>query len=159
MGIGNIYAILGAAIAVILSGIGSAIGVGRAGQASAALLGKQPEKFGKVLVLQLLPATQGLYGFVIGFMVLYRLGALSSMTAIDANTGWIIMSYCLPIAFVGLVSAILQSNVAISCIALIGKQEKLYVRTIIMIALVEMFAIFAFIVSILGVMYVPIAAV
>ncbi|MCM1368485.1 MAG: V-type ATP synthase subunit K [Roseburia sp.] len=159
MGIGNIYALLGAAIAVILSGIGSAIGVGRAGQASSALLGKQPEKFGKVLVLQLLPATQGLYGFVIGFMVLYRLGALGTMTAIDAATGWVIMAYCLPIAFVGLVSAILQSNVAIGCIALIGKQEQLFVRTIIMIALVEMFAIFAFIVSILGVMYVPIAAV
>ena len=153
MAMGNCYALLGAALAVVISGIGSAIGVARAGQASSALLTKQPDKFGKVLILQLLPSTQGLYGFVVGFMVLVRLGALGgNMTVISEAGGWSIFAYCMPIAIVGLASAIMQSNVAISCVNLLGKQETMFGRTIIMTALVELFAIFAFIVSLLGVM-------
>ncbi len=160
MTMGNFYAILGAAIAVILSGVGSAIGVSRAGQASSALLTKQPEKFGKVLILQLLPSTQGLYGFVVGFMVLIQLNALGvSMTAISDSTGWLMFAYCMPIALVGLGSALMQSNVAISAINLLGKQEKMFGRTIIMVALVEIFAIFAFIISFLGVMRLNIVSV
>ncbi len=149
---GNFYAIMGAAIAVIVSGIGSAIGVGRAGQASAALLGKQPDKFGNTMILQVMPSTQGLYGFVVAFMTMIKLNVFGEMTALTAAQGWIIFAFCMPIAIVGLVSAIMQGNVAIGCINLIGKQEKQLGHAIPMLVLVEIFAIFAFIVSILGVM-------
>ncbi len=159
MAMGNFYALIGAAIAVILSGVGSAIGVSRAGQAASALLTKQPDKFGKVLILQLLPSTQGLYGFVVGFMVLIQLNALGgNMTPISDSLGWVMFAYCMPIAIVGLGSALMQSNAAIGCIGLLGKQEKMFGRTIIMVALVEIFAIFAFIISFLGVMLLDIPA-
>lgn len=149
---GNFYAIMGAAIAVIVSGIGSAIGVGRAGQASAALLGKQPDKFGNTMILQVMPSTQGLYGFVVAFMTMIKLNVFGEMEMLTAAQGWIIFAFCMPIAIVGLVSAIMQGNVAIGCINLIGKQEKQLGHAIPMLVLVEIFAIFAFIVSILGVM-------
>ena len=152
MQMGNFYALLGAALAVLIAGIGSAIGVGRSGQAASALLSKQPDKFSNAMILQLMPATQGLYGFVVGFMVLVRLGALGTMTPIDAATGWIMFAYCLPIALVGLGSAIMQGNVVIGCIGLIGKQDKQFGHAMVMIVLVEIFAIFAFIISFLGVM-------
>ncbi len=156
IGMGNFYAILGAAIAVLIACIGSAIGVGRAGQASAALLSKRPEKFSNVLVLQLMPATQGLYGFVVGFMVLVRLNALGGMTAISVETGLVMLAYCLPIALVGLGSAIMQGSVG-----LVGKQDGEFGHSMVMVVLVELFAIFAFIISFLGVMLldiVPLAA-
>lgn len=152
MGMGNFYALIGAAIAVLVSGIGSAIGVGRAGQAAAALLCKRPDKFTDVMVLQLMPATQGLYGFVVGFMVLFKLGALGTMVSISAATGWIIFAYCMPIAFVGLGSAIMQGGVSIGCIGLVGKQDGQFGHSMVMVVLVEIFAIFAFIISFLGVM-------
>jgi len=63
---GVIFGGLGVAVAVFLSGIGSAIGIGIVGQAASGLVIEEPEKFGRSLVLQLLPGTQGLYGFVIG---------------------------------------------------------------------------------------------
>ncbi len=154
---GNFYAILGAALAVIVSGIGSAIGVGRAGQASAALLSKQPDKFGNTMILQVMPSTQGLYGFVVAFMMLIKLNAFGEMAALTEAQGWILFAYCMPIAIVGLISAIMQGNVAIGCINLIGKQEKQLGHAIPMLVLVEIFAIFAFIVSILGVMLLQIA--
>ena len=149
---GNFYAILGAALAVIIAGIGSAIGVGRAGQASAALLSKQPDKFGNTMILQVMPSTQGLYGFVVAFMTMIKLNVFGDMVALTEAQGWIVFAYCMPIALVGLVSAIMQGNVAIGCINLIGKQERQLGHAIPMLVLVEIFAIFAFIVSILGVM-------
>ena len=66
---GAFFAAFGVAIAVALSGMGSALGVGKTGQAAAALLKEQPEKFAQALILQLLPGTQGLYGFVIGILI------------------------------------------------------------------------------------------
>ncbi|MCI8595568.1 MAG: V-type ATP synthase subunit K [Clostridia bacterium] len=149
---GIVWALLGAAIAVVLSGIGSAVGVGRAGQASAGLLSKDPTKFGSVLLLQLLPATQGLYGFVIGFMVFIQTGIMGSAVVLTKEAGLAYFMLCLPIALVGLGSAIMQSAVAIGGINLVGKQDKQMGHAMTMAVLVEIFAIFAFIISFLGVM-------
>ena len=76
---GDILAGLRAALAVFLAGTGSAIGVGLAGEAAAGIVIDEPEKFGKSLVLQLLPGTQGLYGFIIGILVMLRLGQAMPM--------------------------------------------------------------------------------
>lgn len=149
---GLVWALFGAAIAVVLSGIGSAIGVGRAGQASAGLLSKDPTKFGSVLLLQLLPATQGLYGFVIGFMVFIRTGLMGTTLKLTTASGLAYFALCLPIALVGLGSAIMQSAVAVGGINLVGKQDKQMGHAMTMAVLVEIFAIFAFIISFLGVM-------
>ncbi len=153
MTMGMFYALLGAAIAVVFSGIGSAIGVGRAGQASAGLLSKDPSKFGSVLLLQLLPATQGLYGFVIAFMVFIQTNLMgSSAAALTVAEGLSYLALCLPIAFVGLGSAIMQGMVAVGGINLVGKQDGQMGRAMTMAVLVEIFAIFAFIISFIGVM-------
>lgn len=154
---GTVWALMGAAVAVVLSGVGSAIGVGRAGQASAGLLSKDPTKFGSVLLLQLLPATQGLYGFVVGFMIFIQTGVLGTLKTISTATGLAYFALCLPIALVGLVSAIMQSAVAVGGINLVGKQDKEMGHAMTMAVLVEIFAIFAFIISFLGVMSVKIA--
>lgn len=152
---GMIYAMIGAACAVVFSCIGSAIGVGRAGQASAGLLSKDTSKFGSVLVLQLLPATQGLYGFVVAFMVFANAGLVDGhLKALSNETGLIVLALCLPIAVIGLVSAIMQGKVVIGGINLVGKQDKQMGNAMVMAVLVEIFAIFAFIISLLGVMFV-----
>ena len=66
---GLVFAALGIAFATFFAGTGSAKGVGIAGEAAAALTTEQPEKFGQSLILMLLPGTQGLYGFVIAFLI------------------------------------------------------------------------------------------
>lgn len=77
---GFIFGALGIALAVGLSGIGSAKGVGIVGEAAAGLVTEEPEKFGKALVLELLPGTQGLYGFVIGFLILNNLSTTTTLS-------------------------------------------------------------------------------
>ena len=73
---GIVWALLGAAISVALAGIGSAIGVGTAGRAAAGVVTEDPDKFAKVLLLQLLPGTQGIYGLLVAFLALSKVGIL-----------------------------------------------------------------------------------
>ena len=73
---GVYIAMVGAALAALFAGCGSAIGVGVAGQAAAGVTSEDPSKFGKVLLLQLLPGTQGIYGLIIAFMVFMQAGLL-----------------------------------------------------------------------------------
>ncbi len=141
---GLIFAALGAAIAVFLSGVGSAKGVGIVGEVAAGLMAEEPEKFGKSLVLQLLPGTQGLYGFVIGLMVLGRLKPDMSI-----GEGLYIFMACLPIAMAGYGSAIAQGRVAASGISLLAKNEEQSTKGIIYAVMVETYALLAFVVSIM----------
>ena len=74
---GLALALLGAGLAAVLSGIGSAKGTGLAGEAGTGLLCEDPSKFGKVMILQVIPGTQGLYGLVVWFFAIFRMGLLS----------------------------------------------------------------------------------
>ena len=141
---GLIFAALGAAVAVFLSGIGSAKGVGMVGEVAAGLMAEEPEKFDKSLVLQLLPGTQGLYGFVIGLMVLGRLNPQMSIAE-----GIYIFIACLPIAIAGYGSAIFQGRVAASGISLLAKNEEQSTKGIVYAVMVETYALLAFVVSIM----------
>ncbi|MDI9471726.1 MAG: V-type ATP synthase subunit K [Tissierellia bacterium] len=135
---------LGASLAVLMAGIGSAIGVGIAGQAAAGIIIEEPEKFGKSLVLQLLPGTQGLYGFAIGLVVM--LGLTPDM---PLQKGLYIFVSALPIAFVGLFSAIEQAKVSIAGLNILAKNEEHQTKGIIYAVMVETYAILAFVMSLI----------
>lgn len=141
---GFIIGALGIALAVGMAGIGSAKGVGIVGQAAAGLMTEQPEKFGKSLVLQLLPGTQGLYGFVIGLLVLGRLSADMSLAA-----GMYYFMACLPIAIAGLWSGISQGKAAAAGVAILAKRPEHNTKGIIYAAMVETYALLGFVASIL----------
>ena len=152
MGMGHVYALLGAAIAVLVSGVGSALGVSRTGQAASALMSKDPAKWGDVLIVQLLPSSQGLYGFVVAFIVFMNTGLIGGLVPISVSQGLTILCLCLPVGIVGLISAVLQGNVICSGIQLMGKQDGQKGHVITMAVFVELFAIFAFLISLLGIL-------
>ena len=138
---GAVFATLGAALATLLAGIGSAKGVGLVGEVATGLMSEEPEKFGKSL---LLPGTQGLYGFVIGLMVL---GKITKDLSVANGLG--ILMACLPIAIAGYGSAIAQGRVAASGISLLAKNEEQNTKGIIYAVMVETYALLAFVVSIM----------
>jgi len=148
--IGHYLAIAGAALAVIFAGTGSAIGVGLAGQAAAGVTSESPDKFSKLLVLQLLPGTQGIYGFLIAFLVILKIGFLSgNPAALTAEQGWAFFYGCLPIAIVGLTSGIFQGKVAVSGMGLVAKRPEESGKAITMAIMVETYAVLAVLVSFL----------
>ena len=86
MSLGFTLALIGAALATILAGIGSAWGVGKGGQAAAGVVSEDPAQFAKVLILQLLPGTQGIYGLLVTFIALSQIGLLGGSTCRDLDT-------------------------------------------------------------------------
>lgn len=146
---GNVMALLGAAIAT-LAGIGSAIGVGTAGQAAAGVLAEDPKKFGKTLILQALPGTQGIYGLIMAFLIMIKIGALGgSMIDVTMSQGLFMLASSLPIGLVGIWSGIAQGKAAAAALMLMGKRPDQMTKGIIYTAMVETYAIFALLVSIL----------
>jgi len=100
---GLVLSIIGAALAAGLAGIGSAVGVSIAGRAGTGVLAEKPDLFGRVLVLQALPGTQGIYGFLLAVLILQKVGLLGGTAiALDDWQGWAMLGASLPIAIVGL---------------------------------------------------------
>lgn len=147
---GNNLALLGVALAAGLAGMGSAKGVGLVGEAAAGMLSEDPTKFGKALILQALPGTQGIYGLITSFLILYKMGILSgNVVNLTVAQGAYFLMASLPIAIVGFYSGVKQGKVAAAGISLIAKRPKEVGKAITSAALVETYAIFAVLVSLL----------
>ena len=151
MTIGTIIALVGAALGTILPGIGSILGVQMCGKASAGVTAEKPELFGKLLVLQILPGTQGLYGFLASFLFMITTGMISDAEAFAMSTsrGWAFLAAFLPITINGLISAIFQGKVALAGIMMTAKQPDASGKGITMAVLIETYAILSLIVSIM----------
>ncbi len=148
---GLTFALLGAALAALLAGIGSAKGVGLAGQAAAGLVTEDPSQFGKALVLQLLPGTQGIYGLLVAFLTMSQIGIIGNPVEVSTLKGLLYLIACLPIAIVGLLSAIHQGKTSVASIGVIAKKPDQFGKAMIFPAMVETYAILALLVSILAV--------
>ncbi|MEG1222041.1 MAG: V-type ATP synthase subunit K [Anaerovoracaceae bacterium] len=146
---GSAIALIGAAVAS-LAGIGSAIGVGIAGEAAAGVLADDPKKFGKTLILQALPGTQGIYGLLMAFLIFIKIGLLGGgLMDISVATGLYILGASLPIGLIGIFSGVAQGKAAAAGIMLLGKRSDQMAKGIIYAAMVETYAIFALLISIL----------
>ena len=141
---GQVIAILSLALTAALCGVGSALGLFKTGSAAAGVLSEDPKKFSKVLVLVVLPATQGIYGFVFGII------GLGSVTAtMTVSAGLKVLMASLPMMVTGLITAIFQGLTSVACINTIAKQDSLSGKLILFPAMVETYAILGLVVSIL----------
>ncbi len=157
MTMGTVLALTGAALAVILAGMGSAYGVGVAGQAASGVVSEDPSKFAKVLIMQLLPGTQGIYGLLVAFIALSKIGLLSGEpTDLTTAQGLMILAACLPIAIVGLVSGMHQGRTSVAAIGIVAKKPEQFGKAMLFPAMVETYAILALLISILAVNGIPV---
>ena len=136
--LGMFFGLLGAAVAVLFAGAGSALGVGIAGRAAAGVVTEDPSKFAQVLLLQLLPGTQGIYGLLVGFITLSKIGLLGGGdVTVSLSTGLMILAACLPIGIV-------------------AKRPESFGQAMLFPAMVETYAILALLISILAVSNIPV---
>ncbi len=147
---GLVLALIGAALAALLAGIGSAKGVSLVGEAASGVVSVDPSKFSKVLLLELLPGTQGLYGLIAAMFILIRTNVLSgNASALTVQQGLAFLAASLPIAVVGLISGIMQGRTAAAGVSITAKKPEHNIKAIIMAAMVETYAILALLVSVL----------
>ena len=143
--------LLAAALAALVPGIGSAKGVGAAGEAAVGVLAEDPSAFGRVLILQALPGTQGIYGLLSWFMIMNQSGMLGGNMDISWQAGTSFMIAALPIILVGWLSAIYQGKVSVAGIALVAKRPEETGKAIVLSVMVETYAILALLATILAV--------
>ena len=147
---GQFLAILGAALAVIFAGIGSAKGTSIAGQAAAGAISEDSSKFGKLLVLQLLPGTQGLYGFIIAFLILTKAGLLGTAVELTAGQGFQLLASGLAVGIVGCISGIFQGKAAAAGVGIVAKKPEELGKAITLAAIVETYALLGLLISFLA---------
>ena len=142
MNLGTAIGVIGASLAVGLACSGSAKGVGATGEVGATVLAEDPGKFSQVLILQIIPGTQGLYGLVAWFFALMKLEFFSgNLISLTLPGGLLFAASCLPIAIGGLLSAIAQGRCAAAGLAMCSKRPEEMSKGIIMAIMVEFYAI------------------
>ena len=151
---GLFLAIIAAAAATVLAGIGSAKGVGGAAQTAMGVLSEDSSMFGKMLVLTLLPGTQGLYGFIVGFLIMINCGVLGGEAPTLAQ-GLCYLAASLAIGIGGMISGFAQGKAAVAGISMCAKDDKNFSKAMVSVTLVEIYALLAFIVSLLMVISIP----
>ena len=139
---GYALGLLGAGLAAVLAGIGSAKGTGIAGEAGAGLVSEDPSKFGKAMILQVIPGTQGLYGFFIWCLAFNKL-----VPSMSVAQGFQVFSACLPIALGGLLSGIAQGKVAAASVNILAKKPDDWSKGMILCITVEFYAILSLLAS------------
>lgn len=139
-----VFAYLGIALMIGLSGIGSSYGVTIAGNATIGALKKNPAATGSYIALAALPSSQGLYGFVGYFL-------LSSFLVPEIT--WFVAAAVfgagLGLGLVALFSAIRQAQVCANGIAAIGSGNNVFGTTMILAVFPELYAILGLLVLIL----------
>lgn len=150
---GNAFALIGAALAVGLCCTGSAFGMLAVQRASCGIVAEKPEKYSKTLVLQLIPSSNGLYGFIVAFLILTKtiLGG-ADMVPYSLDQGLTVMAGCLAVAIAGFTAAIAQGKVCAAAAMMVGKRDDAMGRAITMSVFTELFALFGLIISILCVL-------
>ncbi len=136
-------AIAGSAMAAFLAGVGSAIGIGIVGQQAAGVLSEDPEKFGSLFLLVVLPGTQGFYGFLASMLAMGKI--TPSISMVD---GWRVLFACLPIAIAGLISAIHQGKVCAAGANLVAKRADQAMKGVMYAVMVETYAVLGLIITI-----------
>jgi len=139
---------LGASLACGLCCAGSAKGCGLAGEAGTGLLSEDPSYFGKVLILQVIPGTQGLYGLVVFFVAIMQMGLLNGTGAdLSFIDGCRYFAACMPIGIGGLVTAKAQGKVAAASVSLLAKNPDHWAKGMILCITVEFYAILSLLAS------------
>ncbi len=147
---GLVIALFGAAISVTLGCIGSAKGVGIAGEASAGVVSENPDYFGRCLVLQVLPGTQGIYGLLVAFLILVNTGVLGGeLVALTIGNGLAYFAASSIMGFGGLMSAIAQGKTAVAGIQLVARRPEESGKAIVMAIMVETYAVLSLLLSLL----------
>ena len=152
---GPFFGFLGAALAAGLACVGSAKGTGIAGEAGAGLLAEDPSQFSKCMILQVIPGTQGLYGLVIGFLALMKMGLFAGTVGeLTVANGLLILAACLPMALGGLLSGIAQGRVAAASVNIVAKNPNDWSKGMVLCITVEFYAILSLLASMLMIIYI-----
>ncbi len=134
-------AMVGLVVMLAMTCVGSSIGVTQAGNALVGGLKKNPDMFGKGLILCALPSTQGLYGFAAFFLFLLKLSAMTSLTLMQ---GVLIFVSGMSLGIAGYISATWQAKLICNGVVEMSNGQEVFGQTLILVVFPELYAILTF---------------
>ncbi len=143
--------ILGCAIAVGVSGISAATGLTFSGSSAVAVAAEKPTLGSKLLVLQVLPMTQSVYGLLTAILMLMGSGLLGGSINLTVMGNPVIGPAAILIGLVVALtstSAINQGILASSSIGAVGRNPDVFTKGIIYTVTTETMAIFGLLTAI-----------
>jgi V/A-type H+-transporting ATPase subunit K len=141
------WALMGAGLAAILGGIGSAWGITIASSTVSGVLAEDDSKFGKLLPLAAMPGTQGIYGFIAAVLVLVFFKIFSGNVSLTGVAGFKVFLACQPVAWLCMISAVYQGKTGAAAAGIVAADKQ--APALIFPALVETYAVLSLIVTIL----------
>jgi len=149
-------ALFGTGLCVGLGCLGAVLGLGIVGEAGTGLMTEDPNKFAQILILQIVPSTNGIYGFVFGMLCMVKLNMFGGeMLALTFEEGLLMFGACMPLAVCVTAAAVAQSRIAAGIMSLIAKRPEDFAKGILVAVMVEFFTIVALLVSILMLFALP----
>jgi len=137
-------AYIGIGLMVGLCGVGSALGITTAANATIGALKKNPDAFGNYIILTSFPGTHGLYGFL-GFFLFQ--GQLANIVVADPSTAWVIAAAVfggsLALALASFFAALVQGRIGANGIAAISSGHNVFGKSMMLTAFTELYAIIA----------------
>ncbi len=134
---------LAIALAVAVPGIMAAIGVSMTGVAAAGLVSEDPKKFSKAFILEIVPGTQGFYGFISGMLIMIATKMLTKQPSVVAGMGITVIVAAIPAILQGF-TAYYQALVATAGVSSIAKKEETFGNCVLLAIMVETYAILGF---------------
>ncbi len=145
----NILILLGAALCIGIPGILSAFGLYIAGVSAVGMTTEHTDRFGKGLILQALPMTQGVYGLVFAIFILMGAGFIGtpdSNLLANVNVGWGAVMIGVTISLTA-VSAIPQGLVAGASASGVGRNPDVFGKSVVYSVMPETMAVFGFLIA------------
>ena len=147
---GQTLAFIGIFLAIAFCCIGSAKGLGMVGEAGAGLMTEDPGKFPQIMILQVIPTTNCIYGFVAAMLVMVKLNLFGGeIVMLNFGEGALVLVSCLPITVIGYLAAVVQARVAAGCVSVIAKHPEELAKGILICVMIEFFTIIGLLVTIL----------
>ena len=146
---GNSFAYLAMGLSLIMTGLGSAKGVGIVGEAMSGVIVEDPSRFGPLMILQVIPSTNGIYGFLITFIILSNSGIMGGGVVLSLSKGFLLFLSSLPISIVGYLAAIYQARIAVCGVNIVARHPDQLAKAMISAVMVETYPILALLVSML----------
>ena len=136
------FSAIGPALALGFSCIGAAIGCGIAGMASHGVMSRTEEGHGKYIGMSAIPSSQAIYGFVLMILMndSIKSGNISALSGLGIGFA---------IGMTIMLSAIYQGMCAATGIQATAKQPSVFGKCLAALAIVESFALFAFVFSLM----------
>ena len=138
-------------LAAMIPGLVSAMSVHMVGVAAAAVTAEDPKKWSKLFVLEVIPGTQGFYGFIAGMLLLIGsglFGAGSFSGVLAAGAGAAALVAVLPAILQGF-TAYYQGKVCLAGVSAVAKRPEAFTPSVIYAVMVETYAILGFIATFL----------